>query len=69
MTLNEHISMTFRDENTFESALESSEFVLLDKTFSGSKSGNLISHQGMFKNQFFGAIFKKDNKARYTGGE
>ena len=45
MTLNERISMGFRDEITFESALESSESILFEKK-SGSKSGNLISYQG-----------------------
>ena len=48
MTLNERISMSFRDEITIESALESSESILFEKS-SGSKSGNLISYQGMFK--------------------
>ena len=31
MTLNERISVTFRDEITFESALESSEYILYDE--------------------------------------
>ena len=52
MTLNKRISIDFRDEITFESAAESSESILFEKN-SGSKSGNFISYQGLFKNTIF----------------
>ena len=45
--------MSFRDQITFENALESSESILSDRIIWGSKSGNLVLYQGMFKNWNF----------------
>ena len=48
MLFDECVWLTFKDIITFENVLESSESILFEK-MSGSKSGNLISYQGMFK--------------------
>ena len=41
MTLNERISVSFKDKITFESALESSEYVLLNEIILGTILGTI----------------------------